>query len=153
MTMRILLVLAAAAWCSLAGAQPAPPGPPPTDEPAQASPRDDKETIEAARTWLALLDAGKAGVAWEASSAYLKSVVTRQKWIAGINSARKPFGKFVKRTPTRFARSHVMPGAPDGDFSIIEFESVFANGKQATEQIIWMLVDNDVWRVSGYYIR
>jgi len=80
-------------------------------------------------------------------------VVTRQKWIEGITSARKPFGEFVKRTPTKFARSHSMPGAPDGDYSIIEFDTEFANGKRASEHIIWMLGEREVWSVSGYFIR
>jgi hypothetical protein len=166
MTMRILLILAAAVWYSLVAAQPAvpptapapvPPAaapvPPPGPEPAQPTSGDDKDTIEASKKWLALLDTGKTGTAWDASSAYLKSVVTRQKWIAGITSARKPFGKIDKRTATKFARSHSMPGAPDGDYSIIEFESVFANGKRASEQLIWTLGDGDVWSVSGYFIR
>jgi hypothetical protein len=30
---------------------------------------------------------------------------------------------------------------------------VYANGKQATEQVIWMFEADSVWRVSGYFIR
>ena len=52
-----------------------------------------------------------------------------------------------------FERSHQLPGAPEGDYSIIEFQTEFANGKKATEQVIWMLEKDDVWRVSGYFIR
>ena len=160
MIARALLVLAAA-WMPQVAAQtaaPAPPaavvapGAPPTDA-SQPTQRDDRETIEASTKWLALLDAGKTGAAWDASSPYLKSVVTRQKWIEGITAARKPFGKFVKRTPTKFARSHSMPGAPEGDYSIIEFDTEFADGKRASEQVIWMLGEREVWSVSGYFIR
>jgi hypothetical protein len=168
MMRRLLMMFAAAAWCALAVAQSAMPpaappsapapqaaalGAPPTDDALQPSKRDDKETIEASRAWLALLDAGKFGAAWDGASPYLKSVVTRQKWITGLAAARKPFGKLKQRTPVKFARSHSMPGAPDGDYSIIEFESQFANGKVASEHIIWMLGDNQDWHVSGYYIR
>ncbi len=46
-----------------------------------------------------------------------------------------------------------MPGAPDGDYSIIEFDTEFENGKRASEQIIWMLGEREVWSVSGYFIR
>jgi uncharacterized protein DUF4019 len=162
MTRRMLL-LAMAAWCSLAAAQPAlPPATPPAVSPGspaapdsdeQPTLGDDKDTIEAARKWLALLDAGKFGVAWDASSAHLKSVVTRQKWVTEITKARKPLGKLRTRKPEKFARAHSLPGAPDGDYSIVEFESVYANGKQATEQVIWMFEADSVWRVSGYFIR
>jgi len=166
MTMRLLPILAVAAWCALAAAQPAVPpatqapappaavpGPLPGLESNQPTPGDDRESIEAAGKWLTLLDAGKMGIAWDSASAHLKSVVTRKKWITEIQSARKPFGKLDKRTATRFARSHSLPGAPEGDYSIIEFDSVYANGKKATEQVIWMLEKDEVWRVSGYYIR
>jgi hypothetical protein len=153
MTRRLLLTFVAAMGCALAAAQPAQPGPPQTDTPAQPTLVDDKETIAATGKWLGLLDAGKAGAAWDISSSYLKSVVSRQKWVTEINAARKPFGKLKQRTPTRFARSHSMPGAPDGDYSFIELESVFLNGKQATEHVTWMLDKDEVWRVSGYFIR
>ncbi len=153
-----LILAAVAAWLPQVAAQTAAPaaaapGAPAQPESAQPTMGDDHETIEAATKWLALLDAGKTGAAWDASSPYLKSVVTRQKWIDGIGSARRPFGKFVKRTPTKFARSHSMPGAPDGDYSIIEFDTEFENGKRASEQIIWMLGEREVWSVSGYFIR
>ena len=168
MTRRLLMTFAAAGWWALALAQSATPpatapatptspaaapGAPPTEDKLQPSTRDDKETIEASRAWLALLDAGKFGPAWDGASPYLKSVVTRQKWVTGVAAARNPFGKFKQRIPVKFARSHSMPDAPDGDYSLLEFESEFANGKRASEQVIWMLGDNQVWRVSGYFIR
>jgi len=150
MMRRLLMIFATAAWCALALAQSAAQGALPTDDKLQPSTRDDKETIEASRAWLALLDAGKFGPAWDGASPYLKSVVTRQKWVTGVAAARNPFGKFKQRIPVKFARSHSMPDAPDGDYSLLEFESEFANGKRASEQVIWMLGDNQVWRVSGY---
>jgi len=153
MMRRLLMIFATAAWCALALAQSAAQGALPTDDKLQPSTRDDKETIEASRAWLALLDAGKFGPAWDGASPYLKSVVTRQKWVTGVAAARNPFGKFKQRIPVKFARSHSMPDAPDGDYSLLEFESEFANGKRASEQVIWMLGDNQVWRVSGYFIR
>jgi hypothetical protein len=169
MTLRILLISAAAAWraltasawCTSAAAQPAAPAPavtpapgvPPVLESAQPTAGDDKETIGAAYKWLTLLDGGKAGAAWDVASAHLKSVVTRKKWVEGIVEMRGPFGKPDARKAEKFARSHQLPGAPEGDYSIIEFQTEFANGKKATEQVIWMLEKDDVWRVSGYFIR
>jgi hypothetical protein len=167
----MLSVLAMVVWFSLVadqtGAQtPAPSGlptAPPTslpqgpaavDSDTQPTLDDDKATIAAGEKWLALLDAGKFGAAWDVSSAHLKSVVTRQKWVTEIGKARKPFGKLETRKAERFARAHSLPGAPEGDYSIVEFESKYANGKRATEQVIWMFEANSkAWRVSGYFIR
>ncbi|MEO8346949.1 MAG: DUF4019 domain-containing protein [Betaproteobacteria bacterium] len=172
MIARILFGCVALAWLPLAAAQsPAPPSvsspaaapsakppvattaPSTGDEPFQPTLGDDKETIAASEKWLSLLDDAKLGPAWDVSSKILKSSVTRKEWIKGITAARKPFGKLKSRTPERFARSHSLPGAPDGDYSIIVFETVFANGKKAEEQLIWALEGGDLWRVSGYFIR
>jgi len=171
MTRRTLALLAMAAGFSLVAAQTAAQTPPPTglpmappatlpgsqtpiDSDEQPTPEDDKATIEAGAKWLALLDAGKFGTAWDVSSAHLKSVVTRQKWVTEIGKARKPLGKLTTRKAERFARAHSLPDAPEGDYSIVEFESTYANGKRATEQVIWMFeTKSKSWRVSGYFIR
>jgi hypothetical protein len=49
--------------------------------------------------------------------------------------------------------AHSMPGAPDGDYAIIEVETVLANGKRATEHPTWMIEGGDAWRVAGDGIR
>ena len=167
MMRRMLALLAMVAWCTLVATHTAaqtglPAAPPATlpesptavDADAQPTLADDKATIEAGEKWLALLDAGKFGAAWDVSSAHLKSVVTRQKWVTEIGKARKPFGKLATRKAERFARAHSLPGAPEGDYSIVEFDSTYANGKRATEQVIWMFESKSkAWRVSGYFIR
>jgi hypothetical protein len=140
----------------IAVAPPKPGGvivPVPSDKPVQPTLADDKDAIEAAKKWLALLDAGQYGEAWDLSSAQLKSAVTRQKWITGVRDARKPFGKLKSRTEERFARAHSMPNGPDGDYAVVDFKSSFANGKKATEQLVWFHEDDQVWRIAGYYIQ
>ena len=70
-----------------------------------------------------------------------------------MRDARKPFGKLDVAHARSSSRARTeLPGAPDGDYAIIEFDTKFANGKQATEQVIWTLEADDVWRVAGYFI-
>ena len=125
----------------------------PPQEPAQPTIRDDRESIDAGMKWLALIDSGKAGAAWDLSSQQLKSAVTRDKFVAGMRDARKPYGKLEARTPERFARSHQMPGVPDGDYVLIEYKARFANGEQLTEHLVWKFEDGEIWRVAGYTFR
>ncbi len=153
-------VHAAAAPAPAAGPAPAAPaaqpGAPaaPSMPPEQPSSRDDREVIEASETWLALIDTGKLGAAWDVSAPTLRKVVTRADWIKGIGAARKPYGKRVSRERERFARAHSIPGAPEGDYAIIEFTTRFGEGKVATEQLTWWLdPDTAVWRVAGYHVR
>jgi hypothetical protein len=49
--------------------------------------------------------------------------------------------------------AHSMPGAPDGDYAIIEVETVLANGKRATEHPTRMNEGGDAWRFAVSYIR
>ena len=103
--------------------------------------------------WLALLDAGKAGPAWDVASKQMQSKVKRDKFIAELRGVRKPLGKLTSRTPVKFARAHDLPDAPSGDYTIIEFEAKYANGKQLSEQVIWAIEAGDIWRIAGYYYR
>jgi len=139
------------------GSTPQPPAAAPKapakDEGVQPTLRDDRDVIDASTKWLALLDSGKMGEAWDVASPYLKKQVTRKRWVDGLRDMRKPFGKLQSRSPEKFARAHEMPDAPQGDYAIVEFQSTFAQGKRATEQIVWIFGSDEVWRVSGYYIR
>jgi hypothetical protein len=46
-----------------------------------------------------------------------------------------------------------MPGAPDGDYAVIQYEVTFTTGKKATELLTWALGTDEQWRVAGYYLR
>jgi Protein of unknown function (DUF4019) len=162
MTRRGILLFAVALCAVWSGAVPAQGATPPAAKKAapaaddsrdQPTLGDDKDVIAASERWLKLLDDGKLGPAWDSAAPLLKSAVTRVEWIEGIGAARKPFGQVKSRASDRFARSHEMPGGPQGDYAIVAFQTVFANGKHAEEQLTWQLGDNDTWRVSGYYIR
>jgi len=153
MTRVVVLLLALAVPIALAQAPPATQAPPASPPDQQPSLNDDKESIEAAKKWLALLDGGKAGAAWDVASKQMQSKVKRDVFIAEVRGVRKPLGKLASRTPIKFARAHDLPGAPSGDYTIIEFEAQYAKGKRLSEQVIWTIEEGDVWRVAGYFYR
>jgi hypothetical protein len=151
---RLVLWLAVALFAAAASAQQPPP-PAKSDAPKgdQPSLRDDQQSIDAARQWLERLDGGNTGPLWDNASKTLQKRVTRDKWVSGLRDMRQPFGKVDGRRAVKFARAHELPDAPSGDYAIIEFETDFANGKRAVEQVVWFLEPDDIWRVSGYFIR
>jgi hypothetical protein len=124
-------------------------GAPPADA---ATEKDDDEVVAQSRKWLGLIDDGKAGLAWDDADATLRASVARAKWIDGISELRKPYGRVKARKTTQIARAHSLPGAPDGDYAIIQFDTEFANGRHASELVTWTLT-NTSWRVAGYQIR
>ena len=68
-------------------------------------------------------------------------------------AVRKPLGKLISRKVKTNVYTSSLPGAPDGDYVVIQFDTSFENKKTAVETITPMLDKDGVWRVSGYYIK
>jgi len=66
---------------------------------------------------------------------------------------RKPLGKVLSRKVINSTYTTLLPGAPDGQYVVIQFETSFENKHNAVETVTPMLEPNGQWRVSGYYIR
>lgn len=128
-------------------------GMPPKDGRAEEEEAAVKAAVPVAEAWLAVVDAGKAGEAWDQTAKAMKKSVPRDKWIEAVAAAREPLGTVQsrKRLTTKYTKS--IPGAPDGTYVVIYFETVFENKQQAMEIITPMLEADGQWRVSGYYVR
>ena len=113
----------------------------------------EKAALAAAQAWLKLVDEGKYTESWNEASEYFKRAITKEQWEQTIQAGREPLGKAVSRTlkSTQYATS--LPGAPDGEYVVIQFDSAFTNKKTAVETITPMLDKDGMWRVSGYYIK
>lgn len=109
--------------------------------------------LKATKAWLDLIDSGKYDSSWEEAAMYFKNSVKKEEWISTIKAVRDPFGKLLKRTLKSKQSVTSMPGAPDGDYVIIQYDSSFENKKSAIETVVPMLDKDGKWRVSGYYIR
>ena len=120
--------------------------------PATASPADEQAAVTAAKAWLALVDKGQVGQAWESSASFMKAAAPKQQFINQVKPIRDAFGKVLSRNlkSKQFTRS--VPGAPDGEYVIIQFDTVFEKKKDAVETITPMK-DKGQWRVSGYFIK
>ena len=46
-----------------------------------------------------------------------------------------------------------LPGAPDGHYVLLQFETVFANKKSTIETVTFMLEKDGKWKAAGYYIK
>ena len=113
----------------------------------------EESALKASQAWLDLVDSGKYDASWEEASLYFKNSIKKEEWISTIKGVREPFGKLVKRTFKSKQSVDSMPGAPDGDYVIIQYDSVFENKKSAVETIVPMLEKDGKWKISGYFIR
>ena len=107
----------------------------------------------AAEAWLKLIDAGDAGASWDQAAKLFKGAVTKEQWVQALAGVRPPLGKVISRKLASRQYSEKLPGAPDGKYVTIQYDTVFENKASAVETITPMLDPDGVWRVSGYFIR
>lgn len=109
--------------------------------------------LAASDTWLALVDAKRYGESWDSAAPLFKNALARDKWTETLDGVRSPLGKALSRKPTSRQHTTTLPGAPDGDYVVIQYETSFENKKAAVETVTPMLAPDGRWRVSGYFIR
>jgi Protein of unknown function (DUF4019) len=107
----------------------------------------------AAITWLGLIDAGHYDDSWAAASALFREKVPKLQWQAAALNARSPMGALKSRTLQSATFKTSLPGAPNGEYVVIQFTSSFENKASAIETVTPMKDPDGVWRVGGYYIR
>src|SRR5208337_752234 len=124
--------------------------------PALAAEKHDeaeKQAVAAAESWLVLVDDGKYGEGWDVAAEYLKNAVSKDAFVKSMNDYRKPLGKLKSREVKSKDYRKSLPGAPDGKYVVIQFETSFENKKAAIETITPMLDKDGKWKVSGYFIK
>lgn len=111
------------------------------------------QAVKAAEKWLALVDQSEYEESWEEAAALFKTAVTVDQWRQAVNAARKPLGEFKSRKLKGAEFTKSLPGAPDGEYVVIQFDTSFSKKETAVETITPMRDEDGVWRVSGYYIK
>jgi hypothetical protein len=113
----------------------------------------EKAAQQSAQSWLALVDAGKYGQSWSEAAQLFKQAVTQSQWESAVRGAREPLGKLQSRKLQSAEYRRSLPGAPDGEYVVIQYATSFESKKSAIETVTPMKDKDGVWRVSGYYIK
>ncbi len=121
--------------------------------PAWARGESEAAAQAAAESWLRNVDAGDYAASWEQAAKLLKGAVTQEQWAQAAKAARAPLVKLVSRKVKSRQYTETLPGAPDGKYFVIQFDTVFDKKASAVETVTPMLDPDGAWRVSGYYIR
>jgi hypothetical protein len=112
----------------------------------------DQPAIDAAKAWLVLVDADNYAQSWNAASQFLQSRVTEAQWETVGKAARDPLGAMVARNVASVKFNSTLPGAPDGHYALVEFNSQFAHKAAATESVV-LTMEGGVWKTAGYFIK
>jgi hypothetical protein len=123
--------------------------------PKPALPEADAKTVapKAAEAWLATIDNGQYAQSWSQSSELFRNAITQDKWVSAMEGVRKPLGKLVSRTVISTQTATNLPGAPDGQYAVMQFNTSFASKQSAMETVTFMLEKNGQWKAAGYYIK
>ena len=115
----------------------------------------DKEAaaLAVAEAWLALVDAGAYERSWETAAGLFRDSITPEQWRDILIAVRRPLGETRSRELLSTSYWTELPGAPDGQYVIIQFDTSFENKRASVETITPMLDQDGAWRVGGYYIK
>jgi hypothetical protein len=114
---------------------------------------ENPKTAAAAQSWLAQIDSGNYAKSWKEASAYFRGALTEKAWTDALIGTRKPLGKLVSRKLTKAQNARSLPGAPDGNYVVMQFDTSFINKKDAVETVTFMQEKDGKWKAAGYYIK
>jgi len=109
--------------------------------------------VFSAESWLAMVDSGQYAESWNSASELFKNAVQLGQWKQSLQAVRAPLGQIISRRVSVKTYATSLPGAPDGEYVVIQFDTTFENKKAAVETVTPMMDRDGVWRVSGYYIQ
>ena len=140
-----------------AAAQLKPPGPGVTPLPpaaAEAKKADAQAAKEAAaraaaEKWLAVLDSGNYGKAWDQTAKAFRKNVTRQQWVESLPKTRGALGAAKSRAVEVSSYKASLAGMPEGDYVTVRFSTSFEK-KSDAQEIVTLVYEDGAWRPLGY---
>ena len=108
---------------------------------------------KSAESWLAVVDKGDYAASYDEAASIFKLAITKEDWLQKVRAARGPLGKMISRKLKLMQYETTLPGAPDGEYVVIQYDTSFENKRSAVETITPTLDKDGQWRVSGYFIR
>ncbi|MCX8090940.1 MAG: DUF4019 domain-containing protein [Verrucomicrobiae bacterium] len=118
-----------------------------------ASVPPEKAAQAPAEEWLALVDAGQYTESWEQMAPHFRKEVGKRKWKTEIQKIRRPLGKLSERKLKAAEYSRELPGAPEGEYVVLRYDTSFEHRAAAEETVTLVLGQDLIWRVAGYAVK
>ncbi len=112
-----------------------------------------EKAVVAAESWLALLDEDDFEGSWQAAAEVFRGAVSAHVWEEEARNAYGRVGRPQSRVLDTADYKTELPGAPDGEYFIITFKTVFERKAAGVETVVPMKDSDGEWHVSGYWIR
>ncbi len=111
-----------------------------------------EQAAPSGQAWLKLIDNGKYAESWKEASTYFRSRVPEKTWVSMVQGVRAPLGSLVSRSQPSVTFAKTLPGMPDGNYAVMQFQASFQNKASGLETLT-VMADGDQWRAAGYFIR
>jgi len=119
---------------------------------AGAEPTSEQPEMAVANSWVQLVDKQRWDDSWTAAGTLFKTQMPQTRWASTIASVRVPLGPVSSRVVRAVTKPKSLPGAPDGDYEVVQFDTSFANKAVSTETVV-LSREATGWKVDGYFIR
>lgn len=103
----------------------------------------------AAEKWLAILDAGDYGKAWDQAAKTFRERVKREQWVENLPKSRGALGAAKSRTVEVSSFKPSLPGMPAGDYVTVRFSTNFEK-KSDAQELVTLVYEDGAWRPLGY---
>lgn len=121
-------------------------------EAAQMTPSKDA-VLKTVHDWLHIVDQEEYADSWDGASEHFQRSLTREDWQHSLNAVRKPMGQVKSRTVKASEFMTELPGAPDGKYIVVIYETVFQHKQHGMETVTFTQEGDGQWRVAGYFIK
>ena len=119
---------------------------------AQA-PEQARPALQAEMQWVHLIDAGDYAAAWASSAKMMQTALPEPEFAKSMSGARTPLGALGTRMLKSTQVTAQLPGAPDGQYVVAQYTTLFAKKAEAIETLIAAEGPDGSWHVAGYFIR
>jgi hypothetical protein len=113
----------------------------------------EKEGLAATDFWLKLVDSKQYDQSWKEASDSFRNAVSSDQWVRQLEMVRTPLGSVETRKVKAVRYTRQIPGLPDGDYVIVQYDTTFDRRSPSVETLVPMKDKDGEWRVSGYYIK
>jgi hypothetical protein len=113
----------------------------------------EKEGLAAADSWLKLVDSKQYDQSWKEGSESFRKAVSSDQWVRQLETVRTPLGSVGTRKLKAVRYTRQLPGVPDGDYVIVQYDTTFDGRGPSVETLVPMKDKDGQWRVSGYFIK
>lgn len=108
---------------------------------------------EAADAWLVPVDSMDYRTSYQQASPLLQEQTSETQWVQTLRTTFGAMGSFISRAPQGREFRTALPGAPEGEYVIVTYNSRYTQAEDAVETVVMAKSATGEWQTAGYDVR